>query len=229
MPLIFGLDIGTTSIGFAVIDHDSVSRTGAIRRMGVRIFPEARNSKGVPLNQERRAARMRRRQLRRRRQRRRRLGDILFEAGLLPARDSSAWQRLMKETDPYDLRRRAAEGEALPPHDLGRALYHLAQRRHFKGRDIDEVSDDTVQDREDADEKKAQTARDRTRERLKEDGGTLGSWLARISHNVECIGVLHMRKFFCDKGLIICRGVPRCRQSVVWERCVLHALKGARL
>ncbi len=53
--------------------------------------------------------------------------------------------------------------------------------------------------------------------------------LARISHNVECIGVLRMRKFFCDKGLIICRGVPRCRQSVVWERCVLHALKGARL
>ena len=28
MPLVFGLDIGTTSVGFAVIDHDSELATG---------------------------------------------------------------------------------------------------------------------------------------------------------------------------------------------------------
>ena len=74
MALVFGLDIGTTSIGFAVADHDHNGAMGEILRLGVRIFPEARDPKGAPLNQERRAARMRRRQLRRRRERRRSAG-----------------------------------------------------------------------------------------------------------------------------------------------------------
>ena len=178
MPLIFGFDIGTTSIGFAVIDHDPQRATGAIRRMGVRIFPEARDPKHIPLNQQRRAARMRRRQLRRRRERRRALGDILLEAGLLPARGSDAWQRLMERTDPYELRRRAVEGDVLAPHELGRVLYHLAQRRHFKGRDIDEVSDNGAPEGEDADEKKAKTGREKTEQALKQTGRTLGAWLA---------------------------------------------------
>ena len=190
MQLIFGLDIGTTSIGFAVIDHDPQKATGRIRRMGVRIFPEARDKDGIPLNQERRAARMRRRQLRRRRERRRALGDILTEAGLLPARGSKAWQRVMK-TDPYDLRRRAAaEGEALTPHEFGRALYHLAQRRHFKGRDLDEIADDAGEaklkakakakpGKEDADEKKTAKAREETGKALETEGVTLGAWLAK--------------------------------------------------
>jgi len=60
MALVFGFDIGATSIGFAVIDYDPDQGTGKIRRLGVRIFPEARDPKAVPLNQDRRAARMRR-------------------------------------------------------------------------------------------------------------------------------------------------------------------------
>ena len=56
MPLVLGLDIGTTSVRFAVIDHDSDLTTGKIHRLGVRIFPDARDPKGVPLNQERRQA-----------------------------------------------------------------------------------------------------------------------------------------------------------------------------
>ena len=177
MALIFGLDIGTTSIGFAVIDHDRDRYTGRILRLGVRIFPEARDPKGVPLNQERRQARLRRRQLRRRRERRRRLGDLLREAGLLPERESSAWIEAMK-CEPYDLRRRAFEGEHLSPHEVGRAIYHLAQRRHFKGRDIDEVSDDAESAGEDADQRKATSARQETVQALKRDGRTFGAWLA---------------------------------------------------
>ena len=89
MNRIFGLDIGTTSVGFAVIDHDPDKAEGQILRLGVRIFPEARDPKGIPLNQQRRQARIRRRQLRRGRQRRRDLGSVLHEAGFLPAFDSS--------------------------------------------------------------------------------------------------------------------------------------------
>ena len=177
MPLVFGLDIGTTSVGFAVIDHDSEVATGKIHRLGVRIFPEARDPKGVPLNQERRQARLRRRQLRRRRERRRLLGDQLCAAGLLPSRNSPEWDRATK-SDPYDLRRRAFEGATLSPHEIGRAIYHLAQRRHFRGRDIDEVSDTADDAAGDADEKKATSSREQTVQTLKREGTTLGAWLA---------------------------------------------------
>ena len=177
MPLVFGLDIGTTSVGFAVIDHDSEAATGKVHRLGVRIFPEARDPKGVPLNQERRQARLRRRQLRRRRERRRSLGDQLCAAGLLPSRSSSDWDQAMKR-DPYDLRRRAFEGETLSPHEIGRTIYHLAQRRHFRGRDIDEVSDTADDAAGDADDRKATSAREQTVQALKREGKTLGAWLA---------------------------------------------------
>jgi len=40
MPLIFGFDIGTTSVGFAVIEHDPELASGKIHRLGARIFPE---------------------------------------------------------------------------------------------------------------------------------------------------------------------------------------------
>ena len=177
MALVFGLDIGTTSIGFAVIDNDVELGTGKIHRLGVRIFPEARDPKGVPWNQERRQARLRRRQLRRRRERRRLLSDQLSQAGLLPTRASSDWDVAMKR-DPYDLRRRAFEGETLSPHEIGRAIYHLAQRRHFKGRDIDEISEGVDSAGDDADDTKATSAREKTVQTLKHEGKTIGAWLA---------------------------------------------------
>ena len=131
MQLVFGLDIGTISVGFAVIDHVSELATANTCRLGVYIFPEAPGPKGVPLNQEPRQPRHERRQLRRRRERRRPLGDRLRAAELLASCDSSAWHRVMK-LDPYDLRRRAFEGETLSPHEMGRAIYRY--RRGFRHR-----------------------------------------------------------------------------------------------
>ena len=57
-------------------------------------------------------------------------------------------------------------------------IYHLAQRRHFRGRDIDEVSDAADDATDDADEKKATSAREQTVQALKREGKTLGAWLA---------------------------------------------------
>lgn len=203
MVLIFGFDIGTTSIGFAVIEHDPHKATGEIRRLGVRIFPEARDPKGAPLNQERRAARMRRRQLRRRRERRRLLADALSEAGLLPSYGSPEWNEAMK-LDPYALRKRAFEGEPLSPYEFGRAIYHLAQRRHFKGRDVDEISDDTgSEDRSeemaDADEKKAKTGRESTIAILKGKNTTLGAWLSERGSHERKRGVHATRRIVEDE------------------------------
>ena len=136
---ILGLDIGTTSIGFALIDLNDKSETGNIVRLGVRIFPEARDPDGTPLNQQRRAKRMIRRQLRRRRERRRSLNELLSSHGLLPAYGGNEWSAAMAR-EPYALRAKALT-EALTPHQLGRALYHLSKRRHFKERDIAETGE----------------------------------------------------------------------------------------
>ena len=37
---IWSFDLGTTSIGFAVVDHESQEQSGQIIKMGVWIFPE---------------------------------------------------------------------------------------------------------------------------------------------------------------------------------------------
>lgn len=180
---IFGFDIGVTSIGWAVIDYDQEAATGRILRLGVRIFPEARDPDGVPLNQTRRQKRLVRRQLRRRKQRRRALNELLAEHGLLPPYgkgervggryEPSPWETAML-APPLALRDRGAS-EALAPHELGRALYHLARLRHYKGRDLEEGE---TSEEESSDEKQAKTGREATIRALKESGRTLGQMLA---------------------------------------------------
>lgn len=181
--LIFGFDIGTTSIGSAVVRMDSAAEAGEVVHLGVRIFPEARDPKGIPLNQERRVKRMMRRQLRRRRTRRRDLNQFLREAGLLPEFSKtagSAWPEAMA-LDPWQLRTKAT-GERLDPSELGRALYHLAQRRHFRGRDLEDadISDEMAKDAPAADEKAAASKRETDRKALKASGKTLGAFIAAI-------------------------------------------------
>ena len=139
MRMIFGVDIGTTSIGWAVIRTEESKQSGRLEALGVRIFPEARDPDGTPLNQTRRSKRMMRRQLRRRRDRRRSLNELLTTYGLLPPFGGGEWAAKMG-SDPYALRTKGLT-EALTPHELGRALYHLAKRRHFKERDLAEVGD----------------------------------------------------------------------------------------
>jgi len=192
MERIFGFDIGTTSIGFAVIDYNSEQSAGNILRLGVRIFPEARDSEGTPLNQQRRQKRMMRRQLRRRRMRRKTLNEALRDAGFLPAYGSADWPIVMGN-DPYELRSRGLD-EKLNAYEFGRAIYHLAQRRHFKGRDLEEGDLAEVEteeagkakkekvdekDKDKADEQKSKAASETTHKTLHTNGTSLGQWLAQ--------------------------------------------------
>ena len=193
MSRIFGLDIGTTSIGFAVIDHDAESEKGEILRLGVRIFPEPRDPQGTPLNQERRQARLRRRQLRRRRERRCHVSITLFQAGLLPPRHSPEWDALMK-TDPHALRRRAFEGESLGPHEIGRAIYHLAQRRHYTGNDPDGSAAGPENPALGGGGRKAAAARMETARTLKREEKTLGAWIADHGPHERKRGILATRE-----------------------------------
>lgn len=178
MARIFGFDIGTTSIGFAVVDLDEKHESGSIRRLGVRIFPEARDPDGTPLNQQRRAKRMMRRQLRRRRKRRRSLNELLAADGLLPAFNSPDWARVMA-ADPYELRARGLDSP-LSAYELGRALYHLSKRRHFQERDLAEAENEAEEDKPSQEEEAEAKTREATIAELKRSGETLGAHLAKI-------------------------------------------------
>ncbi len=123
-----GLDVGSNSLGWAIVAEDSY----AILAMGVRIFPEGvdRDKQGteIPKNQARRQARGMRRQIARRALRKRVMRIALVEASLWPADRSDEAQLLT--LDPYALRAKGLD-EPLTPHEMGRVLLHLAQRRGF--------------------------------------------------------------------------------------------------
>ena len=122
---ILGLDLGTSSIGWCL------GEPAKIVDMGVRIFPEGMDrSRGEKsLNQDRRLARSIRRQTCRRRRRKEKLKYRLIDFRLLP--DDEARLATLFRENPYALRARALE-ERLEPWQLGRALYHLGQRRGYK-------------------------------------------------------------------------------------------------
>ncbi|WP_324750070.1 type II CRISPR RNA-guided endonuclease Cas9 [Sphingomonas sp. LY54] len=120
-----GLDIGTNSIGWCLIEGDS-----KIVDIGVRIFADGRDPKsGASLAIDRRAARAMRRRRDRYLGRRSAFLRALVEHGLMPVDTVEA--KLTAERDPYKLRARALH-ERLDPHEIGRAFFHLNQRRGFK-------------------------------------------------------------------------------------------------
>jgi len=182
MERIWGFDIGTTSIGFAVIELEEEQGTGSILQEGVRIFPEGRTEKELePRNQARRAARLLRRQIRRRRLRRRLLRDALADAGLLPrfgSRGTPEWDAFMNDgADPYQLRARGLR-ERLEPFEIGRALYHLAHRRGFlSARRMEERAD--VKKTRDKEEGPIKEKIKALAEKL--EGRTLGEYLASLT------------------------------------------------
>lgn len=125
-----GLDLGTNSIGWCVVDLDDKGKATGIRDCGVRIFSDGRNPKdGTSLATMRRVPRSMRRRRDRYLKRRTRLMDALVSLGLMP--DDEAERKRLEALDPYEMRARALEGP-LKPHELGRALFHLNQRRGFQ-------------------------------------------------------------------------------------------------
>jgi CRISPR-associated endonuclease Csn1 len=142
MKRIWGFDLGTASVGFAVADHDEQKGEGKILKLGVRIFPEGVTEKTKePRNLERRQARLARRQFRRRRWRKRALRGALVDGGLLPTSEREPRPRQTrgdfflsseKGRDPYELRAKGVN-EKLEPYEIGRALFHLSKHRAFVG------------------------------------------------------------------------------------------------
>ena len=139
-PYRLGLDIGANSIGWAALSLNASGDPYAILAMGSRVFPDGRTRKsGTSLARDRRLARGQRRRRHRYLSRRDELMSALIALRLMPASamPASAKEReekakaLERLGDPYELRRRALS-ETLEPDKLGRALFHLHQRRGFK-------------------------------------------------------------------------------------------------
>ena len=151
-----GLDIGSSSIGWALLELAG-NKPSRLIRTGVRVFEagvegDVESGAGEPANTKRRQARQQRRLLERRSRRMKKLWTLLQRHELLPPghpdqvlpqldrslhsryaskeQDQNTADGTTAHTLPYRLRARALE-QTLDPYELGRALYHLAQRRGF--------------------------------------------------------------------------------------------------
>ena len=171
-----GIDIGTNSIGWAALKLANSSgdlRPVNLMDCGSRIFSDGRDPKDNQSNAaKRREPRSARKNLDRYKRRRARLMRQLIQHRLMPE-DKQERKALeggkgcdLADTDPWILRARALD-EKLTPHQLGRAIFHLHQRRGFKS--------NRKTDRADNERGKVHEAIQRTKDQLEESGArTLG-------------------------------------------------------
>lgn len=135
-----GIDLGSASIGWAVLRLDENDAPAYLIRLGARVFSDGRDrKKGSSLAVDRRLARQQRRRRDRMLRRKRRIIEALSEFGLWP---QTADERLaLQNLNPYELRARGL-AEKLSCHELGRAIFHLNQRRGFRSsRKADKAAD----------------------------------------------------------------------------------------
>lgn len=125
-----GLDIGITSVGWAVIEIDSNDEPKRIINLGTRIFNAAENPKdGSSLAKPRREARSVRRRLRRHSHRLERIKNLIIENKLL-TKESLEKLFTGKLSDIYSIRVESLDRK-IDNNEFARLLIHLAQRRGF--------------------------------------------------------------------------------------------------
>ncbi|NNN21720.1 MAG: type II CRISPR RNA-guided endonuclease Cas9 [Acidimicrobiales bacterium] len=153
---VLGIDLGTNSVGWAAVQLTKTGKPNGILRVGSRIFSagtegDITSGRDKSRNLERREARQSRRMIERRKRRKLKIFNMLQNADLLPqgpeihevltGLDRTIREQYSAELGqngpdinhrlPYLLRTWALDRQ-LSPHETGRALYHLAQRRGFQ-------------------------------------------------------------------------------------------------
>ncbi|PHQ68165.1 MAG: type II CRISPR RNA-guided endonuclease Cas9 [Sneathiella sp.] len=183
-PWRLGIDLGTNSLGWAALELNN-DCTGVLTLIdsGVRIFSDGRNPKDKQSNAaKRREPRSARKNRDRSKRRSARLMRELTEFSLMPS-DANERKKLeggkgipQQETDPWILRYRALN-EEISPHQLGRAIFHLHQRRGFKS--------NRKTDRADNESGKVHDATKRTKDDLeKTEAKTLGALFGKPRYEV---------------------------------------------
>lgn len=128
-PYRLGLDVGSNSLGWFAVWLDEAGEPAELGPGGVRIYPDGRDPKSRTSNAvDRRLARGARRRRDRYLARRRGLMSLLIRHGLMPA--DIGERKALEALDPYAIRA-AALDRALSPDQIGRALFHMNQRRGF--------------------------------------------------------------------------------------------------
>ncbi len=186
------LDLGTTSLGWAMIRLNANNEPCAVIKAGVRIFSNGRNPKdGSSLAVTRREARAMRRRRDRLLKRKARMMRTLIEYGFFPA--EKAQRKALETMNPFALRAKGLN-EALTPAEFGRALFHINQRRGFKS--------NRKTDKKDNDSGALKTAINKLRETLRvENCRTVGEWLNKRDVAGQTVRArYHQDKIIKDDG-----------------------------
>nr|WP_314896058.1 type II CRISPR RNA-guided endonuclease Cas9 [uncultured Flavobacterium sp.] len=189
MAKILGLDLGTNSIGWALIDN----KLNKIIGMGSRIFPVGVDNLGdgegeLSKNASRTGARGTRRQFFRKKLRKKVLLKELASLNMCPLtdKDFENWKTTKKfptqelaswfALNPYELRHKSLS-EKLTFEEIGRVFYHLIQRRGFLSNSRSAGKDDGAIFKGNA--KEGKIGIDETREQI--ENKTLGSYFYEIA------------------------------------------------
>jgi CRISPR-associated endonuclease Csn1 len=216
-----GLDIGANSIGWCCLGLHGEGHPHEIIAAGVRVFPDGRDPQSyASLAADRRVARASRRRRDRYLQRRRALVNALVRHGLLPAAGTVAG------SDPWPLRE-AALSQRLNPHDLGRVIFHLNQRRGFaSNRKTDGGNED--------DRGKISDAADRLRIEIERAGvATLGAWLAArhaarkpVRARLRGEGAAAAYDFYPTRDLVLAEFDAIWAAQAAWNPALTEGMRG---
>ena len=215
---VLGLDLGVASIGWALADIQGRSIVAAGTRIFEAPMDTAKFEAGEPGGShavQRRTSRHQRRQIRRRQARHRDLYVALQTAGLLPFAGKKAEGREKELTD-LDMRlmpkwrarirmespqieepdqifcyylRATAVNSSLELDELGRALYHLGQRRGFKSsrREGRSALGSADAKKDENERSKIKSCIGGLQEELDSTGQTLGQHLSQVNPHISSI------------------------------------------
>lgn len=185
------LDLGSTSLGWAMVRLDKDNHPCAIIKAGVRIFSDGRNPNGSSLAVTRRAARAMRRRRDRLMKRKQRMMDALIRLGFFPA--DAAERKALETLNPYVLRAKGLD-QALTPAEFARVLFHINQRRGFKS--------NRKTDKKENDSGALKTAIKKLYEHLQsENCRTVGEWLNKRDNAGQTVRArYHQDKILKEDG-----------------------------
>ena len=190
------LDLGSTSLGWAMIRLNDQDEPNAVIKAGVRIFSNGREPArpgevGTSLAASRREKRAMRRRRDRLLKRKARMMKTLIAHGFFP--HDEAARKAMLRTEPLALRRKGLD-EALKPEEFARALFHINQRRGFKS--------NRKTDKKENDSSALKNAIGQLRQAMQDTGcRTVGEWLfARHQQGLSIRARYRERRITRDDG-----------------------------
>lgn len=220
-PYRLGLDLGTNSLGWFMVwldREDERRRPAALGAGGVRVFPDGRDPQSGTSNAvDRRTARGGRKRRDRFSDRyfgrRTELMEALVRHGLMPT--DATERKTLEALDPYELRAKAIEGP-LPAHHIGRALFHLNQRRGFLS--------NRKADKKDDDKGAIKQATNKLKEAMQEEGArTLGQFLWNRHQKRETVRArAHLQGTKASYDFYPTRDLLRDEFAAIWSSQASH-------